>query len=681
MESCPDSFEDFESSGSYVEDVVTGIGSICDTCWTHADLGSFNGASLIDACCARAQSDDESPVAAALRSANALLAYSRPHRTRKTVVLDDGTTEEKDVPSCAQGVKRHPDRLPITEAMMKEFNSHITAGTWEYVPDTDVPPGRKIVGSTWAFDLKRDAQRQFVKWKARLCGQGFSQVAGFDYSQTYSNTVGLDVLRTFFSWAINHGYDVTEADYSTAYLNAHLEEEIWMRQPEGVDSSGKPFAKVDPLTGRPYVCLLKRAIYGLKNSGRAWEIAHWTVLVNKHDWHQCPVEKCLFRKFVKFEGRVVMLCMTTYVDNLFIAFPLGLDILKDREIHLLRHDFELNDLGRVSFSLGARLMWDMHRQTLTIDQTSYLHDVLETYRADIDSLRSKFSKHLTPGNKEEIDSLEPLPLDDPQVTIWQSKCQSLGGSLGWVAEFTRPDIRLTLSMCMKNVAGASKELYIALLGILAYLANTINKKLHYGNGCDRKLRRHIVEYSELAVDIFARFDLLSFCDSSYGYEKPMMCMIIFLGGSPVAWRMVRMPETPLSSTEAEWFGATLAATTMTFLCPLLEFLNVVVPYPAILFCDNKPCTLLSESDLGPRKFRHVAVRLAYLQEKCLARADNQMWIKLFHLVTDGMIADIGTKIQLTKLFFLFNSFMYTNESIIQPTTSQLSHASHVFHSH
>ena len=86
-------------------------------------------------------------------------------------------------------------------------------------------------------------------------------------------------------------------------------------------------------------------------------------------WEQCPVEKCVFRKIVTDNtGKPIYIFLTTYVDNLFFAFPLGHDYLKDAEIAALNSTFVLNDLGRVAFSLGARIKFDF-----SLNQCSIAH--------------------------------------------------------------------------------------------------------------------------------------------------------------------------------------------------------------------------------------------------------------------------------------------------------------------
>lgn len=96
---------------------------------------------------------------------------------------------------------------------------------------------RKEIGCRWVFDKKFDINGNVERYKARLVAQGFSQVPGIDFFETFSPVVRLESIRA---------------------LNGDLEEEIYMRQPEGYNNgSGKS-------------CRLLKTLYGLKQSRREW---------------------------------------------------------------------------------------------------------------------------------------------------------------------------------------------------------------------------------------------------------------------------------------------------------------------------------------------------------------------------------------------------------------------------
>ena len=120
---------------------------------------------------------------------------------------------------------------------------------------TDPPKGRKIIGSRWVFDIKTDGRK-----RARLVAQGFSQVEGIDFNELFSPVVRFESVRLIFALSALHNWDMTAIDVKSAYLYGKLDEEIYMRQPEGFKARGM----------ENKVLRLQRALYSLKQAGLAW---------------------------------------------------------------------------------------------------------------------------------------------------------------------------------------------------------------------------------------------------------------------------------------------------------------------------------------------------------------------------------------------------------------------------
>jgi hypothetical protein len=174
------------------------------------------------------------------------------------MVADMSEVEGLEPRSLAEA-KRGPDWLFWEKAIFEELRTLEEAGTWELV---DPPSGANIVGSKWVFRVKKDAAGHVVRFKARLVAQGFSQVPGVDYFDTFAPVAKLASIWTVLAMAAELDFELHQINIKSAYLNGELteDENIYMKQPPGYpapNSSGK-------------VCHLLKTLYGLKQSGRRW---------------------------------------------------------------------------------------------------------------------------------------------------------------------------------------------------------------------------------------------------------------------------------------------------------------------------------------------------------------------------------------------------------------------------
>ena len=129
--------------------------------------------------------------------------------------------------------------------------------TWVLV---ELPRERKVVDCKWVYKIKPGDQGCPDRYKARLCARGFTQVQGVDFDETYSPVVKYTSIRVFLVKAVLMKMVIHQMDVVTAFLNAYLDEDIYMKQPPGFEKSGK----------KSLVCKLKRSLYGLKQSPRQW---------------------------------------------------------------------------------------------------------------------------------------------------------------------------------------------------------------------------------------------------------------------------------------------------------------------------------------------------------------------------------------------------------------------------
>ena len=97
------------------------------------------------------------------------------------------------------------------------------------------PPGANVIGSRWVFKAKKDAAGNIAQYKARLVAQGFSQIRGVDYDDTYAPVAKLASSRAIIAMADCLHLILHQVDIKGAYLNGVLrdDEVLYLQHPPG----------------------------------------------------------------------------------------------------------------------------------------------------------------------------------------------------------------------------------------------------------------------------------------------------------------------------------------------------------------------------------------------------------------------------------------------------------------
>lgn len=174
------------------------------------------------------------------------------------MVVNASDIEPLEPKSLAEA-KWSPDWLKWKNMIKEELKMLEEAGTWKLV---DRPANMNVIGSKWVFKCKRDASGRVVRYKARLVAQGFTQVKGVDYLNTYTPIAKFALLQTILTLSNCMNLKLHQVNIKGAYFNSELTDEecIYMHQPPDF----------------PYTpsgdCVLKlcKTIYSLKQSGHRW---------------------------------------------------------------------------------------------------------------------------------------------------------------------------------------------------------------------------------------------------------------------------------------------------------------------------------------------------------------------------------------------------------------------------
>eukprot|EP00253_Pinus_taeda_P027915 PITA_27915 len=98
---------------------------------------------------------------------------------------------------------------------------------------------RKPIGSKWVFKRNTNAEGKVEKYKAQLLAKGYSQVSRIDFGDIFSLVAKETSIRLLLSVATAFDFEIEQMDVKTTFLHRDLEEEIYMKQPEGFVVKGK----------------------------------------------------------------------------------------------------------------------------------------------------------------------------------------------------------------------------------------------------------------------------------------------------------------------------------------------------------------------------------------------------------------------------------------------------------
>jgi hypothetical protein len=174
-----------------------------------------------------------------------------------------------------------------------------------------------------------------VRNKARLVAQGYSQVEGLDFGETFAPVARLEAVRAFVA---SKGFKLYQMDVKSDILNGVIQEEVYVRQPPSFESPKYP----------DRVYKLSKALYGLKQAPRAWYARLKTFLL-EHGYAMGSVDKTLFT----LNHGTDFLLVQIYMDD--IIFGGSSHTLVSRFQKMMESEFQMPMMGELTFFLGIQV--------------------------------------------------------------------------------------------------------------------------------------------------------------------------------------------------------------------------------------------------------------------------------------------------------------------------------------
>jgi hypothetical protein len=319
--------------------------------------------------------------------------------------------------------------------MEEELNQIEKNETWELVPR---PKDKNVIGTKWVFRNKLNEDGQVTRNKARLVCKGYAQVEGVDFEETFSPVSRMEAIRMILAYACSKRIKVYQMDVKSTFLNGELEEEVYIEQPEGFLLSER----------EDYVCRLKKAMYGLKKSPRAW-YSRLDKYLQQQGFRKGNADRNLYVKV----DRDNILIIEVYVDD--IIFGSDDDKMSKKFSQDMHNEFEMSLLGELTFFLGLQI--SQLDEGIFISQTKYIKEMLKKFGMED---CKPVSTPMVIGCK--------LSKDDESKEADQRLYRSMIGILLYVTT-SRPDVmqvvgqvaRFQASTKGNSCAGSKKNLQIS----------------------------------------------------------------------------------------------------------------------------------------------------------------------------------------------------------------------------
>ncbi len=415
-----------------------------------------------------------------------------PHEGEPTIPI---CTVIKETPEYLEreprGYKKAAAQDHWKAAMQKEVQELLKKAAWQVINrprDAEVLPGLS------QFKIKRDEQGNVVKYKARWCVDGSR--SPLDISpETKFSPVAETTIRMMFAIATHVGVKVMQADFPNAYLNANIQEDVYVVQPRGLEDT----------SARHKVCKLNKALYGMPMSGKCWYDALSSCITSQFGYHRSKIDHCLFIR-PRPDGTTIM---AVYVDDILCLNTGGGDRAL-QHLQELQGVWDLKIIGTAAHVLGMRIQ--QTEDATHLDQTAFIQEILlETGDA---------------VGHPVINPWEGKTVNEPGEQLKKKQHEQFRNKLGkllYLAGGTRPDIAFAVSRLAAAAASQHQADWAHLMRVIRYLKGTQHYRIRY----QRKGRKD-------------QLDLHGYVDSSFGANpkdgKSITGILIKLASGPVDWR-------------------------------------------------------------------------------------------------------------------------------------------------
>jgi len=434
-----------------------------------------------------------------------------------------------------------------------------------------------------------------------------------DYLETYAPVVKLTSWQIILALAAFYNFEIHQGDNKTAYLLGKLEDEIYMDIPEGIS--------VQQTCDRKIVSRLLRGLYGLKQSGRIWNLA----------WDKFLVRKCRFIRSVedyavyyRLGNTQKQLWILVWVDDVLWVGEHA-DIIQAKQE--LGRQFLLKDLGPAHFFLGMKILRQPAQNKIILLQDQYIETFMKRF-----SFKDAYpvSTPMDPGSRLTSSATTDHPADE---TVYRS----ILGSMMYLMLCTCPDLAFAIGTLGKYSSNPSTEHMRPAKHLLRYTSKTRHVGLHFGP---------YAKGNPPTACVFSDADWAGDSETRRSTGAYVCTISDRRPNSPhtaISGSSKQQPTIALSSTEAEYMELTQACKEAIWVKQFLTDLSsTATPYKCeasiTIFADNQGSMALAKNPEFHSRTKHIGIQHHFIREKVTSQE-----VTLEYFPTGDMLADLLTK--------------------------------------
>jgi len=419
-------------------------------------------------------------------------------------------------------------------------------------------------------------------------------------------------LRILLAIATIKSYEIKHLDVQTAFLNATLKEEVYMKQPQNYE--------VESNNGKELVCKLNKSIYGLKQASNEWN-KEVSKTIESLGFTRCKSDTCVYWKRIS-NGNIIILAI--FVDDIIVIHSPEDSNEWNKLKQNFKQKYKVKDNTNSNLVLGMKI--ERGDKSMRIIQELQIAKTLKQFAMencksmDTPSETLKLAQSDCPTTQEETIEMNQLPYE------------SLVGSILYLSLCTRPDISFSVNQVSRFMKNPGKKHWVACKRILRYLKSTAALGLNYqSNTNDNKIT------------------LTGYCDADWAGDvddrKSTTGYVIKINDCLINWISKKQSTVSLSSAEAEYMSISAAIQEMKWTRNLLTELNLLSNETPILYCDNQSAIAISENDKFHNRTKHIDIRHHFIREAIKNKEVELRWIE-----SKRQEADLLTKSLSHQLF-------------------------------